>query len=135
MTFRDCQRRLFIVWCAGTAVVFLIVFARTMAHWHDDAGGAWAWFSPLLVPSLSLVVASYIATEKNADVQRREPDRAVYLASITGSVGYLSLILVVLLVSGYKVPALPFLNSMSIGLGIAQGAVVGVLGYFFVKSG
>lgn len=134
MTLRECQRRLFTIWMVGATAIFLLVFTRTLGSWQNDAISVWGWFSTTVGPILSFMIAAYIATERDRSVARRQADPALFRSAFAASVLYLMLVMGVLVVANYRSPALTFMHDAAIGLGVAQGIVSALLGYFLLAS-
>ena len=134
MTLRESQRKLFTLWMAGVAPLFIVVFSRTLGHWRSDASEVWGWFSSTVGPIVSFVVASYITTAKSGNVARRQADPLLFRTAMIASSVYLILVLIVLWVANSQQAALPFMHDTAIGLGLVQGVVNGLLGYFLLSS-
>ena len=134
MTLRECQRQLFLIWIIGTTPTFLLLFTRSLGYWRGDVLDVWGWFATVLGPTLSLVIAAYIAGGKNRRVSRRVADTGLFQAARLGSILYLLLIFGVLVAANRAVPALTFMHDAELGLGVAQGVVCALLAYFHVAA-
>lgn len=133
MTLDTCRRRLFVVWLIGAAPTFLVLFTRTLGFWRGDVVAVWGWFATVLGPTLSFVVAAYVAGARDPDRARRRMDGALFYATVAASALYLLLVLGVVVAAGQARPALAFLHAADPGLGVAQGLVSAMLAYFLVR--
>ena len=134
MTLRECQRQLFGIWIIGSTPTFLLLFTRSLGTWRGDVLDVWGWFATVLGPTLSFMIAAYIAGGKNPSVATRMADRALFQAARLGSILYLLLILGVLVAANRAAPALALMHDAEPGLGVAQAVVCALLGYFHLTA-
>jgi hypothetical protein len=134
MTLRECQGQLFGIWIIGSTPTFLLLFTRSLGSWRGDVVDVWGWFATVLGPTLSFVIAAYIAGVKNQSVTTRVADRALFQAARVGSILYLLLIVGVLVAANRAPPALAFMHDAEPGLGAAQAVVCALLGYFHLAA-
>jgi hypothetical protein len=130
----ECQRRLAILWLAGTGAAFLVVLAQTIGgKYGEESGKAWAWFVPTVLPTASLIVGVIIA-------QGRQPESGDTVSRLSYSLSWwLSLLYLILVLltpiaeplAGYQNP-LDFLTTSTAWLTPVQSLVSIALGGFFV---
>ena len=125
-----------LAWFLGIAPSFVLVTIRTLTEYRPEAQDVWAWFSPVVAPTLSVIIGGYIASARAADVRNRRVDGFLYRVSLGVSAFYLTIIFVLVIVtSGLDVwDALDTFRAANLPLGLVQGVVTALLAYFFVSS-
>lgn len=128
-----CKRRLALLWFAGFTPAFVLFFIQwlNVPEYRDNSKEAWGWFLASIVPTFSLVTASYLQ-----DAFRPPSAHQVEGAAIHMTLGISSLYIVVLLsliaIAPYysRAEPLEWLRTSSIVLALLQGVVSAFLGAF-----
>ena len=132
------QRRLAIIWLAAGAVLVLLLVAQSIGgKFGSEAGKAWTWLLPLIIPTLSLILGAvaYQATRKPTPAT---VDRFAYRVSLWLSAFYLLLVLgTVVAPALISYPSgsdmLATMQMSNLWLAPVQGLVGIALGVFFVS--
>lgn len=131
----QCQRGLAVLWFAGGAPVFLVVFIQTLRDVYGDrTQDVWSWLLPTLLPTL-LLITGVVA----ADALRGVPanpvilvDKFFYRLTAALSILYLLLVNAVFFLRPFSpLDPLILLQRASLFLGPLQGLVAAALGVFF----
>jgi hypothetical protein len=137
ITLKRSRVLLAIIWAFGFIVPLLILATQTYfgTVYHGKEGEAWNWFTPNIVPTIGLIVATFAATA----FETGEGDKAVstpfFLVTLTLSLLYVGVfILIFLLQPLTNSPPLETFKRSSLFLGIIQGLVTTTLGVFFIKN-
>jgi 1,4-dihydroxy-2-naphthoate octaprenyltransferase len=135
------------IWLAGFFIPLLLLIVMTNNGSLQDTTAAWGWFLPTMLPTVSLIVAVFVADAINPGARDRRAGRATRASRVSRfffvmaclfSVVYTGLVLLVALemprtTSPAKLTDL--LKNSNIYLGPIQGLVTAVLGVFFVNRG
>jgi hypothetical protein len=143
------KKTLALIWFAGAAPLFLVLLIQTFSgHYGDRFQDAWGWLLPSVLPTLSLMVATFV---KDSDrTAEGSVGQFIYRLTVVLSVAYLITVMATIFESPFagttvtpdgKQMAMTDLQLMQmshIWLGPFQGLVTAALGAFFVdqqKSG
>lgn len=135
----QCKRRLAIVWFVGAGILFLLLFALTMADvYRDRTREVWEWFLPSVAPTIALMVgvSGFDATSRTDD---RAANRFFFRLTMTLSVVYL-LVIATSLVTSRLAPLaegqteIDRLQRSNLAIGPLQGVVAAAIGGFFVRD-
>ena len=140
-TFKECRKRLALLWFGAAGVLFATLIAQTFGGaLGTDPSKSWGWFLPNLMPTLMLVASSLIpdATPPGA-AAAPEPlaDRTYYGLAMAVSAFYLFALLVVMLgwrATEYDDP-LKVMTVSSLFIAPIQGLAAAIIGIFFKRSG
>jgi hypothetical protein len=128
------QRRLVILWLAGSVPVLAIMLFRTFGPNSTDIERVWSWLLPSLMPTLSLVVGIYTSTAFSR-VRDRAVDGMYFRLAGALSLAYLAILTLAIVFYPFSTqPALVTLDRIALVLGPAQGLVSAALGVFFVSQ-
>lgn len=120
-------------WCWGL-LLFLLLAALSAqeAVFGDQAGAAWEWFLPNILPSMMLVGAAAYATRTAtpADAKALKP---LFLIALAVSIANLLLLSASLLGVLYSVDPLRSLGRSNLWLAPIQGLSASALGVFFTR--
>ncbi len=132
---RHCRYTLMVTWFAGACVIALILIAQQVrGYYGDDADVAWSWFTPNVVPTLSLMVAVLVAAQQETG-PARQVDRAFYRLTLAVSAFYLALLLGTVLVQPFAArQPLEVMKDSLWYLAPFQGLSTGLIGAFFLKK-
>ncbi len=131
---RTCRYTLIVTWFAGACVIALILIVQQVrGYYGEDADLAWSWFTPNVVPTLSLMIAVLVGAQQDSGPDRHV-DRAFYRLTFTASVFYLALLLGTVLVQPFASrQPLDVMKDSIWYLAPFQGLSTGLLGAFFMK--
>jgi len=132
----SARRRLAILWFSLGGLLFVIVFAQTVANYYGDkVNEAWGWFLPLVMPMLSLIIGVFVADPLNETTGAMRVSSFVYRLAISLSSVYLLAMLIVVVIGQLTTtPPLVLMKLSSLGLGPLGGLVTAAVGIFFVKK-
>ena len=136
LSMRHAQRWLAAVWASGFLVLFgllLVTQISDLEVFRNRNSEVWDWFSPLLVPTMSLIVGVLVADPESTSETSRHADRFLFSLALVFSIAYLLAILMVVL-STVWVASIETMNGSSKFLGLLGGVVSAFLGGFFVKK-
>jgi len=135
LTRRRAQRTLAIIWALGFLLFFIVLIYETltMPLYRGKESEVGGWFSPLFVPTVSLIIGTLVAQAQEGGVQDSPADSFVFGFAVFVSLVYLGAVGATILAAAWDSSIEP-LKMSSWYLGIGQGVVTGLLGAFFVKK-
>lgn len=133
LPLKECQQRLAVLWLIGSAALFALMFLQnTFGHYGKDAGSAWSWLLPTVLPTASLIVTALF---KTSGAETKTVDRFLFRLAFLLSLFYLGTVMLVILAqpltSTGPVDALTHSNAY---LGPFQGLVASAFGAFFGQT-
>lgn len=136
LSLLHCQRSLLLAWLVGLSPAFTLMIIRTMlAGYSGKEHDVWAWFVPMFVPTLSLMIGAYSSSVLTEGIDSVTVDRFFYKISLSLSAVYLVLLSLVIAYQPFSSStALEFFSRTSIFLGSIQGVLSGCIGVFFVSQ-
>jgi hypothetical protein len=135
MRLIDAQRWLLVLWIVLAGTAFVIMSVRTLGPNSAEMRHVWEWFLPSMMPSLTLVVTTYISSTQHEAASRREVDRSVITLAALLSAFYLAAILAALIYYPLRPsPQVEVLHSANLILGPLQGLVSAALGAVFIRG-
>ena len=125
-----------IIWIVGFIFPFLLLIIMTNNDTLQDKTGAWGWFLPTMLPTVSLIVAVFVSDALHPDQQETRVGRFIFGLALAFSIIYIGLVGLVTLdiprsTSPMKLTEL--LKNSNVYLGPFQGLLTAVLGVFFVS--
>lgn len=135
VSFTKGQQHIALLWFCGGAVAFLILMAQSIAGtWGQWTSDAWSWLLPTILPTLTLMIATF-AAEANSAVKKEEVNLFSYWLCLGLSAFYLICVLVIIGAANI-VPMKPLdlMKMSSFWLAPLQGLLSGIIGVFFVKG-
>lgn len=136
MTLKGSRIMLAVVWGIGFLIPVAILGAQTFLGtvYHGKESEAWSWFTPNIVPTIGLIIATFAAP--TPDVTEKQPVSGPLLViTLVLSIFYVvALIAIVGLAPLANSPPLETYKRSSLLLGVIQGVVTGALGGFFIKN-
>lgn len=130
-----CQQRLLILWVSLfiLAVVMLLVQSTPQGVYYRQASDIWDWFLPIVIPTVSLMVGTFIAQAREEE-SSATVSRISYLLAFGSSLLFFVLILGLLLAFAGSDDVMAELKKLS-KLVAAMQTLVGIsLGAFFVSK-
>lgn len=137
ITLKGSRIVLAAVWGVGFVVPLAILAAQTFLGtvYHGKESEAWNWFTPNIVPTIGLIVATYASTSSSAKSEKKSVSMPLFVIALVLSVLYVSaLILIFAMTPLTNSPPLETYKRSSLFLGVIQGVVTGALGAFFIKN-
>ena len=132
------KKRLGLIWFLGVGLFYLLVVILILVDTivTPYIKEIFSWCTPLLIPTLSLMVGVYVAESKKTNLESRMVDNFYYYLAVILSIVYISVVMMVLLLSPfymtrYKLPEMMIMSNYFIGP--LQGLVTGILVIFFKK--
>ncbi|MGX7000478.1 hypothetical protein [Caballeronia sp. KNU42] len=142
MTYKTCQNWLASVWVSFFLLQVALLLLRSIAGADNDesrklTSDMWSWYIPMVMPTLSLIVAAlYAAAPATASEQETPAVRVIIL--IVLSLAYLlSLSALIVLPPSFGISPkdhLNLLHSSNYWLGAFQLCIGASLGNFFPKK-
>lgn len=131
------QRRLTIIWFAGSGFLFLLLLIQTLVgRYADKANEAWSWLLPTFMPTLSLMIGVLVANSRKGESRDKTVDGFLYRLSYILSIAYLAVVSLTILFSPFSsYTPLELMKTSNLWLAPIQGLVSASIGAFFVKSG
>jgi|SRR5882724_1092359 len=137
ITLKRSRVLLAIVWVIGFIVPLLILAAQTYfgTVYHGKEAEAWSWFTPNIVPTIGLIVATFAATAFETGGGHKKVSMTFFLVTMILSLLYVGIFTLIFLLEPLtNSPPLETFKRSSLFLGIIQGLVTTALGVFFIKN-
>lgn len=137
MTLRTSRIILSIVWFTGFVLPFLILSLRTYfgTYYAGKETEAWSWFSPNIVPTLGVIIATLAPSSTNKRAKDKPVSLSFFLITLFLSLLYVVIFNLIFILEPFSAsPPLDTFKRSSLFLGVAQGLVAGTLGGFFLHS-
>jgi hypothetical protein len=139
MIVRTAKMSLSVLWLIAIAPLILILILRQMSGFYNtpntDLKDVWSWVSQFVLPGLTLMAGAWTVSSSPADGGPVE-NPIVFWIAVGMSAFYLAVLYVVVaLQAGTDQPWPETFKQSALYLGIVQGAVIGVVGKFFIESG
>jgi hypothetical protein len=135
-TFQQAQKRLLALWVCGSLPAMLIMLVQSLNDYygsHDQE--AWGWLFASVMPTLGVLVASYVAQQQHTLKTVESTDPTVFTLAVVFSTLYLIVVNLALLYLPFSVTSpVATLHRTNLLLGALQGLVGSCLGVFFVSS-
>ena len=126
------RRFVAIVWFAGGGICFaLMILQSIVGRFTGVAQEMWAWFTPTVVPTLSLIIG-VLASTASEDDSGRTVKKFFYHASVGISIAYLIILLLTMLLEPLAGTSnMTYFKFSNFWLSPMQGLVVAALGALF----
>jgi len=156
MSFEKCKKVLAAIWLVGFIVPFLILSAQTLqgTFWSGKESEAWALFTPMVLPTIGLIIGVLVADATNPSSEDRKITSTIFWVTLVLSVLYLGLVNAIFIampslaanagdVTAVADPGkdaaktsvlLDSFKRSGLMLGAIQGLVTATLGVFFVSK-
>jgi hypothetical protein len=97
MSYEKCKKVLTAIWLIGFLIPFGILSLQTIkgSFWGGKESEAWALFTPMILPTIGLIVGVLIADANNPVVEDREVKRTIFYVTVALSVLYLGLVIAI----------------------------------------
>ena len=124
------------IWVVGFLLPFLLLIIMTNNNTLQDTTGAWGWFLPTMLPTISLIVAVFVSDAIKPDSPERRVSGFVLGLACVFSLLYIGLVLWVAIdipLSTSPAKLTELLKNSNLYLGPIQGLLTAILGFFFVN--
>lgn len=131
----EARNSLVAIWTVGGAIPFLLLAVQTLLGKYDAVQDIWAWFLPLVLPTIALMFGVLRGTALQGNTDNRTVD-AFYLAlSKRMSCFYIGVLLLVFLCEPFsKLSGLKLYLLSNYFLGPLSSVVVGVVTVLFTSQ-
>jgi hypothetical protein len=138
MIVRTAKMSLSLLWLVAVAPLILILILRQMEGFYDipstDPKDVWSWVSQFVLPGVTLVAGAWTVSTSSADKGPVGNPSVFWIAMGMSAFYLVVLYLVVALQAGSSAPWPETFKQSALYLGIIQGAVIGIVGKFFIES-
>jgi len=124
------------VWFIGAGLVFLILVVQSiLGKYEGSLQEVWAWFVPIVVPTLSLMLGVMGATALTEGGDKRRVKNFFYKLSSQLSLFYLSILTATILLEPFSnTPGVKLYSLSNYWLGPIQGLVVAAISILFASQ-
>lgn len=132
---QECQRKLALLWLAGSGVIFMLVLGQTFTGvFGSDTESVWNWLLPNIVPTVSIIIGTLAASAFHSQ-STSTVDGFIFRVAVALSAFYLIVTLgTILWSSGLTVMRTSdVLNKSKYWMAPVQGLLGIALGVFFVS--
>lgn len=135
MELFEAKKKLAILWFLFSGGLFVLLLIQSfLGKYEDNANGAWSWFFPNVLPTLSLMISVFLFDLKKAK-SNKTIDKFYFKISFWLSLGYFLTILATILIEPFSQKSImEILKESNLYLGPFQGLVVASIGFLFVRS-
>jgi hypothetical protein len=138
MTIRKAKMCLSVLWLCAIAPLLLILIYRQLNGFYDapntDHKEVWSWVSQFVLPGATLLAGAWTVSASSSE-KRRIANTWVFWLAIGMSLFYFAVLyLVVSAQASSQQPWPETFKQSALFLGIIQGALIGVLGKFFIET-
>jgi hypothetical protein len=145
VTMQVARRKLAVAWFVAAALMLLIMVGRSLFNgFGNRVIDAWGWFLPTLMPTLTLIMATFALDLGVGPVPaqftgKRRVDTFFVKIAMAFSVFYLVLVLITLLIpadtlAGSGTNPIAAMELSNLWLGPIQGLTAGAIGWFFLSA-
>src|SRR5262245_4119054 len=128
-----------IFWLLAIAPLLLILILRQLNGFYDgdaksDSREVWNWVSQFVLPGLTLIAGAWTVSASPSD-EKLVAHQWVFWAAVGMSMFYLTVLYLV--IGMQATSALPWpetFKQSALYLGLMQGALIAVLGKFFIEA-
>jgi hypothetical protein len=94
ISFEKCKKVLAAIWLVGFLIPFIILSAQTLhgTFWGGKESEAWALFTPMVLPTIGLIVGVLVADAQNPVVEDRKVNSTIFYVTLVLSLLYLGLV-------------------------------------------
>jgi formate hydrogenlyase subunit 3/multisubunit Na+/H+ antiporter MnhD subunit len=138
MTVRTARTILSVLWLAFAAPLLLILIVRQLNGFYDSPGSdireLWNWVGQFVLPGITLIAGAWTVSTSPSDGKPVD-NFMVFWAAIGMSVFYfVVLYLVIASQASTTHNWSESLKESALYLGLFQGAIIAVIGKFFIES-
>lgn len=131
-----CKKKLTVLWLCGAGLIFLVfIFQTIFGRYGEKVDEAWQWLLPTLMPTLFLIVGTWVVEALSKETKRKMIDKFVFRLSFILSIVYILLVAITIFLQPFaQLSALELMKKSNLWLGPFQGLVSASIGVFFVKG-
>jgi hypothetical protein len=144
-----CKKRLAILWFISFVIIFLIILAQTVfGKYEDKFEEAWNWLTQNTLPTLSLIVSTFVVDIFENTQNDKKVDAFYYKFCLFGCSVYLFVLLLTILSQPIahmyikinhnenfeSMTSIDFLKKSNLWLSPLQALISVLLGVFFIKK-
>jgi hypothetical protein len=131
-----CQRNLLVLWVVGAIPPFAVMFIQSLNDYYGEANQeAWGWLLSALMPTLSLMVGSYVVSQRRSQGDGKTIDPLIFWLAAFFSILFLCVVSgTVFYLPFSRTPPIATMHRTNLLLGSLQGVVGTSLGVFFVSG-
>lgn len=137
ISISKCKKILTLVWMIGFLIPFLLLGYQTLfgSYYQGKEAEAWGWFSPIILPTIGLIVGVLVADAMNPNPEDKFVSRSFFWVTLILSLMYLVLVnSVFFLGARLDTPPLELFKKSNLVLGPLQGLVTATIGVFFINK-
>ena len=136
MTIEEARKHLATLWFIVSGLLFLLLILQTIAgKYADKVNEAWGWFLPTIMPSLSLIAATWVSDVTQTSAEIQEANIFLYRLALSVSGFYLLAVFLALIGNIFSnTPPLELMRQSNLFLGPIQGLVAAIIGLFFIRK-
>lgn len=134
--FNRAKNGLATLWFTGGAIIIVLMFLQTVfGKFEDQSNDAWSWILSNLMPSLSLILSTFLSDINATKRNTRRVDSFYYYLALGISIFYLLLLLMLIALEPLTDHTiLELMHDSGIYLGPLQGLATAAMGMFFFKK-
>ncbi len=95
----DCQMRLALLWLVPSLGLFVLLITQTYNQRFDQPNQAWEWLTPIVLPTISVIVGGIVHTASNPEANHTI-DQNLYRLCLWLSWFYLGVLVLSLVLAG-----------------------------------
>ena len=99
ISFEKCKKVLAAIWLIGFLIPFGILSLQTIqgSFWGGKESEAWALFTPMILPTVGLIIGVLVADAMNPTVEDKKVNGAIFWVTLALSLLYLGLVISIFL--------------------------------------
>lgn len=97
MSYERCKKILAAIWFVGFIIPFAILSLQTLqgTFWGGKESEAWALFTPMVLPTIGLIVGVLVADALNPVVEDKKVNATIFIVTVVLSSLYLLLVVAI----------------------------------------
>jgi len=94
ISLEKCKKVLAAIWLIGFIIPFAILSAQTLqgTFWGGKESEAWALFTPMILPTIGLIVGVLVADALNPPLEDKQVTSTIFILTVVLSLLYLALV-------------------------------------------
>ena len=137
ITTKKAKKRLALLWLSASGILILIVIFQTLnGRYAGSEEKAWAWLLPLFLPTLALILSTFVIENRDNKSEIKYADIFFYKLTFALTIFYFFLIYITIFMQPLlKEDPITIMCKSNLWLIPIQGLVAISLGAFFIKKG
>jgi hypothetical protein len=97
ISFEKCKKVLAAIWLIGFLIPFIILSLQTIqgSFWGGKESEAWALFTPMILPTIGLIIGVLVADALNPVVEDKKVNSTIFYVTLALSLLYLGLVITI----------------------------------------